>query len=269
MERQGDKMKDQFTYDFAITAVLVIGGISGCFRVEAELTDPNDDDADTSGDAGSDADTDADMDTDSDTDTDSDSDADTDTDTDSDGDTDTGSEITHPDCTEHYPDPPPPVPEVNMDETGRPYFDHWRDHECDNVTYLLCRDNLAECVLWEGEDGWCYQLEDGGEGVCAFPDLDIWCSGGIQAVLSYKDGDCFMCLPVVSHAAACCEGIPGVDCRAWPYPADGRPGMVCARHEDGEGGRLCGPTKGSGYGTCQCPEVYGTNPDLGPDCWPW
>ena len=76
-------------------------------------------------------------------------------------------------------------------------------------------------------------------------------------------------MPVESHAAACCNEIPGVDCREWPYPGDGSPGMVCARHEDCEPGLVCGPPSGSGYGICMCPEIYGMEPGPAPWCWPW
>jgi hypothetical protein len=76
-------------------------------------------------------------------------------------------------------------------------------------------------------------------------------------------------MPIEAHAAACCNEIPGVDCREWPYPADGAPGMVCARHEDCEPGLVCGPPTGSGYGICQCPETYGSEPGPASYCWSW
>jgi len=165
-------------------------------------------------------------------------------------------------CAEPLPDPLPSLPSINIDPTGAPRFDDWRDYPCDSeeVAGLACIDD-ADC-----EPLTCYRLNSAGEGVCTYADADIWCDGEGEAI-SYRDGACWACMPPLAHAAACCAGIAGVDCRAWPYPANGSPGMICARHEDCESGLLCGPHRGSGFGICQCPEVHGSDLVPAEVCW--
>ena len=87
-------------------------------------------------------------------------------------------------------------------------------------------------------------------------DIDVRCDGEGEAV-GYHDGQCWMCMPAEAHARACCDGLAGFDCRAWPFPSDGKPGMVCARHADCEPGLVCGRggEYSGGYGICQCPGV--------------
>jgi len=162
----------------------------------------------------------------------------------------------------------PVVPAVNKDAGNRPLFDYWRDYDCEDVGDLYCTSGDYDCQAVSDFDE-CFAVDfDGEEGVCAYMDGDSMCDGEGEA-MGWQDGACYGCVPVESHAAACCAGIDGVDCRSWPFPGDGKPGMICARHEDCEEGLLCGPPAGGGYGICQCPELYGTRPDTGPDCWRW
>jgi len=198
--------------------------------------------------------------------TDTDSDIDGDADTDSDSDSDSDGDGVHSACLQPAPDPLPALPEINLDSSDRPLFDHWRDFECEDVAVLYCGDEPNNC-----ENGFdfdeCRSLVVGDdEGVCAYGDGDVWCDGEGEAI-GWNDGGCFACMPVESRAAACCAGIEGVDCREWPYPADGKPGMICARHEDCELGLVCGPPHGSGFGLCQCPETYGSEPQSPDYCW--
>lgn len=165
----------------------------------------------------------------------------------------------HVSCVEALPERLPPVPPFNAIRGGRPAFDQWRDIECDDfLTRSICRTD-ADCGSLR-----CLPLAEDGLGVCTFGDIDIWCDGEGE-VMSYGDGGCYTCLPPEHHAAACCEGVEGVDCRAWPFPSDGPPGTPCARHEDCEPGLLCGRGPGSGYGLCQCPEGDLEDPEA--TCW--
>ncbi len=165
-------------------------------------------------------------------------------------------------CEEPAVCPLPVVPRVNMDDGGRPLFDSWRDVACEDAASLLCTGESSNC--WPHT---CFPLAWSGEGVCAYPDGDSSCDGEGEAV-GYGGGHCVFCLPPESLAAACCAGLDGVDCRAWPFPADGKPGMICARHEDCEPGLICGPAWGTGYGICQCPEHYHLLPSPAPGVCP-
>jgi hypothetical protein len=105
----------------------------------------------------------------------------------------------------------------------------------------------------EGED----------DGVCTSFDVDSWCDGEGQAI-GYGELGCWICGPLEARARACCDGLPGFDCRGWPYPSDGPPGAICARHLDCQPGLLCAaPANGSGYGICACP---GVAPSQDPRC---
>lgn len=162
--------------------------------------------------------------------------------------------ITHSCCTQPLPAMMPSLPMVNQAADGRPLFDVWRDLACPVEVWTCDIDDPATCLPWN-----CLRMNEKGEGVCVYGDVDSECNGEGEAV-GYRDGQCWICMPAVVHKAACCEGIDGVDCRTWPFPADGRPGMVCARHEDCEPGLICGASQGSGYGICQCPEMIGREP---------
>lgn len=170
--------------------------------------------------------------------------------------------IQHAACSLATPDVLPPLPAVNVMANGRPKLDLWRDLGCESSevnAIELCGDN-------DGCSGQKLCIDSDGQGVCTYADVDIWCDGEGE-VMGYGNGDCWTCLHVEAHAKACCEGLAGFDCRAWPFPADGKPGMVCARHEDCEAGLLCGASRGSGYGICQCPGLDAEGvapPDL---CW--
>jgi hypothetical protein len=158
--------------------------------------------------------------------------------------------VQHPACGQPTPDPMPPITGVQFDPTGRPTFDLWRDLSCSGSPASVTSCNgSGQC-----DNGSC--LVSGDDGVCTYSDVDIWCDGE-GSVMGFAYGACWMCSPDPVHAAACCAEVEGFDCRAWPYPGNSAPGMVCARHEDCEAGLVCGATAGDGYGICQCP---GTDP---------
>lgn len=163
--------------------------------------------------------------------------------------TDAPSEVQHPACALPFPATAPPLPPINWDADDRPRFDEWRDLGCEGLDAGTCEapDN-AFC-------GKCLKGVEDGTGVCVLGDSDIWCDGGSAEgeALGFGGGDCWQCAPLSAHAFACCNFPEGYDCRAWPYPSDGPPNSICARHEDCEPGLVCGPHRGSGYGICQCP----------------
>lgn len=152
----------------------------------------------------------------------------------------------HASCELPFPDPAPALPPINMGPDEHPRFDDWTQFDCESVTHPTCED--------PGEQpcGRCLRGVEGGPGVCTYADSDIWCDGEGEAV-GYGDGTCWLCSPPEARARACCDFPEGFDCRAWPYPSDGPPGSICARHEDCEPGLVCGAHRGKGYGICQCP----------------
>lgn len=154
--------------------------------------------------------------------------------------------------------PLPALPAVNADPTGRPSFADWEDVMCDTLTGAIC---TGDGPCGQFSTNVCIQGVPGGEGICVFGDSDPSCGGGDGEALNYQNFACWICAFPELHAEACCAGLAGFDCRSWPFPADGPPGSVCARHEDCEAGLLCGAHTGSGYGICQCP---GGSGDLSP-----
>lgn len=166
--------------------------------------------------------------------------------------------IQHAECGRPLPETLPEVPTIRQNATGRPLFDLWRDISCSAaIEAETCSEASGAGGASSGCLGLCFRGEPSAEdGVCTYGDIDVSCDGEGE-VIGYHDGQCWMCSPPEVHARACCEGFAGFDCRAWPFPADGKPGMVCARHEDCEAGLVCGPggTYASGYGICQCPGV--------------
>jgi len=173
-------------------------------------------------------------------------------------------------CERALPETLPEVPTIRENATGRPLFDLWRDVSCDDATEAeLCSEASGIGGASSGCGGLCFRGEPSAEdGVCSYGDIDVSCDGEGE-VIGYNDGQCWMCSPPRVHARACCEGFAGFDCRAWPFPADGKPGMVCARHDDCEAGLVCGPggTYASGYGICQCPGVDLELPELCDFLW--
>jgi len=173
-----------------------------------------------------------------------------------------GSRKHHINCELPLDEPLPELPEVPMTADGRPLFDTWRDMDCEEAE--------AQTSLCSGagtQPGACILGDSGGQGVATFGDVDTRCDGE-GPVIGHHHGQCWVCSPVEVHARACCEMLAGFDCRAWPYPADGKPGMVCARHGDCEPGLLCGAggDYAGGYGICQCPGLSG--PVQQPEsCW--
>lgn len=165
-----------------------------------------------------------------------------------------GPGIVHASCGAPTPEPMPPEPVVNVDSAGRPKFDLWRDLDCDAVSQYLCDPGggTADCPSIGG--AMCLTTDPQTGGVCANWDSDLSCDGEGE-ILGYGYGACWLCAPIEAHAAACCAGLAGFDCRAWPYPSNGAPGTTCARHADCEPGLVCGAPAGGGYGICQCPET--------------
>lgn len=160
--------------------------------------------------------------------------------------TDSPPEVQHPACSAPFPAVAPALPPINWGPDERPRFDDWRDLGCEELDATSCEkpDN--------GPCGTCLKGVEDGPGVCTTFDIDIWCDGEGEA-LGYGEGTCWTCAPLAARAFACCNFPEGFDCRAWPYPSDGPPGSICARHEDCEPGLVCGAHLGEGYGICQCP----------------
>jgi hypothetical protein len=156
--------------------------------------------------------------------------------------------IKHAACMSELPTVLPDVPSVDVTPAGRPNFDLWRDLDCSMINDVTLCDSTTICDT-SGKYGLCIQF--GSQGICGIDD-DTMCDGG-EYVVGSQDGKCQGCASIAQHAGACCLGLQGFDCRAWPYPSDGKPGMVCARHEDCEPGLLCGAGEGEGFGICQCP----------------
>jgi hypothetical protein len=153
----------------------------------------------------------------------------------------------HAVCEVPFPEPAPPLPPINFAPDATPRFDDWTDLDCANLTATACgRPEDPPC------NGICLRGTADGPGVCTFGDIDIWCDGEGEAI-GYGEGTCWACSPSAVRALACCEFPDGYDCRHWPYPSDGPPGSICARHEDCEAGLVCGAHRGKGYGICQCP----------------
>ena len=159
--------------------------------------------------------------------------------------------IQHDSCAAPVPDELPPLPAINVNASGRPLFDFWRDLSPGSLPDLACTvETAGDCP-----EGACLILDfASGAGVCRSVGSDLACDGEGEAMGWYDDA-CFACVSLESHAFACDSGIAGVDCRAWPFPADGAPGAICGAHEDCEPGLLCGASIGSGYGVCQCPDL--------------
>ncbi|MCY1056556.1 hypothetical protein [Nannocystis sp. SCPEA4] len=151
----------------------------------------------------------------------------------------------HAACELPFPEPAPALPPINMGPDDTPKFDDWTDLACESLADLTCD---AQC-------GRCLRGVEDGPGVCSFSDADIWCDGDGEAVGYGGEDACYICSPPEVRAFACCNFPEGFDCRVWPYPSDGPPGSICARHEDCEPGLVCGPHRGTGYGVCQCPGI--------------
>lgn len=172
---------------------------------------------------------------------------------------DAGHAIRHASCAQSFAAGAAEPDGIDRDPGGRPRFDLWRDLGCGpSVMWGYCdsptelgADRCSTC-LWGGE-GVDYA-------VCVGPDVGQDCGPG-SAPAGYSAGvgdatQCVTCLAAAARALVCCDKQPGYDCREWPYPADGRPGMLCARHADCEPGLEC-KANAHGYGTCECPENDG------------
>ena len=142
-----------------------------------------------------------------------------------------------------------PTPDINTEDDGQPSFLNYKSLDCDALPQLVCSTD-ADCPGGDFSD--CIKPPGAPQGVCSSFDIDIWCDGEGE-VMGYGDGSCWTCIQPESHAAACCAGLDGFDCRDWPFTAGG-PGSVCATSDNCEAGLICGEHRGSGYGICRCPE---------------
>lgn len=172
----------------------------------------------------------------------------------------------HTACKVPAPATLPSLPSINSDAAGRPAFDFWRDRSCGEVEgYPLCGE---PSIIADYGCGSCmHGVAGSSEGVCNYGDADSWCDGEGE-LLSFRDGACHICAPIEAKARACCEGLVGFDCRAWPYPGDSKPGQACARHEDCESGLVC-KQGGTGYGLCLCPDIFAEDLRGDTDCFTW
>jgi hypothetical protein len=164
-------------------------------------------------------------------------------------------------CSEPLPDPLPDPPDVPRDGTGLPLFASWQNIVPENTGDFYCNPiQGVECGPAAGNTDTCHVVDPAtGDGFCTFFDADISCDGEGQ-LISFDNGRCWTCGPVASHAALCAQDVAGVDCRTYPFPGNGIAGEPCAVHEDCGAGLLCGAGAGDGYGICQCPESFGSNP---------
>jgi hypothetical protein len=164
--------------------------------------------------------------------------------------------ITHASCIVAPPSAAP-APAVKRDATGRPTFDWWRDLDCGAIPALeTCREDLD---TWSCQQ--CLYASEATEAGAADAGLCVYdwnlsdCLQLYHAVANVRQGSCLLCETPEWKAQACCSGALGIDCRAWPYPADSRPGEPCARHADCEPGLLCKVSAGMDFGVCTCPEA--------------
>jgi hypothetical protein len=157
----------------------------------------------------------------------------------------------HVSCSLAATDPRDPA-DIAVDATGRPLFDLYRDVACaDAAEQPLCDDDDV-CE----RTGFCLESEQGG-GVCSGPGLDR------QFILTLDAGRCFQRASLMARVQACCQALPGFDCRAWPYDRSSKPGELCARTRDCEPGLVCSPYLLEGFGLCVCPDGLATEVD---DC---
>ncbi len=136
---------------------------------------------------------------------------------------------------------------IAVDATGRPLFDLYRDIACEDVASHPVCDQDAPCA-----GASCIQSGEA-PGVCEDSrNLNNF-------VLTMDGGRCHEQTSRAAHAKACCEGLQGFDCRAWPYASTSKPGELCARSLDCEPGLVCEPYFTSGFGLCLCPDAKHAN----------
>jgi hypothetical protein len=159
----------------------------------------------------------------------------------------------HPACSVPRGTSLPPVVGVHGDASGRPAFDFWRDLGCESVAdYPTCEVPRQVTALG---DWHCYKCSyRTGTGICSADDSTRCATSGNE-LLTLGEGRCHLCAPVEAKARACCAELPDIDCRAWPYPANSKPGEGCARHDDCEPGLVCRVLADQGYGLCVCPDA--------------
>ncbi|MFT3926367.1 MAG: hypothetical protein QM778_27730 [Myxococcales bacterium] len=147
----------------------------------------------------------------------------------------------------------PPNPTLTMIH-DRPLFDQWRDLDCGKVAdYPLCGVGHFDDSISFNCDV-CLTPVDATEGVCTPFSHFSTC---LDSVLSMSDGLCGACAPFEAKARACCAGLAGFDCKAWPYHHEAKRGQDCATHEDCEPGLIC-RTVSPFLARCTCPEEDGS-----------
>ena len=173
---------------------------------------------------------------------------------------DAGGPLRHVSCIAPLPSELPEPPYVGVSASGRPWFDTYRDLSCPDLEKVPTCANDGDCP---GSS--CLHLASAA-GVCRPTIFDV-----STLVSSFDGGRCVAKLTFEAQARACCAGLPGFDCREWPYPGDGQPGERCARHQDCQTGLLCKQANldashvtVSGLGVCLCPEV-GNDPGTDSD----
>jgi hypothetical protein len=151
----------------------------------------------------------------------------------------------HDSCAFSAPSTLPEPPVVDVDASGRPLFDGYRDLACpDEASVELCPPEVV-CVT-----GSCLSRDRETTGLCQS-------SGFVARVpAAFGAGKCVAWLTPGELAAACCAELPGFVCEDWPYRrASGRLGL-CARHDDCEDGLVCKQLADAEVrvGVCVCPD---------------
>ncbi len=166
-----------------------------------------------------------------------------------DADTDAGQDVPvrHPTCS-IVADSPRDPDDIAVDATGRPFFDLYRDVSCDVASSYPTCETDAQC----GPTASCIHSENQ-RGICEEPNHEG------EFVLTLDAGRCQAMAPLKAHAKACCDMLPGFDCRAWPYPSSSKPGELCARARDCEPGLICERYFTEGFGLCICPDGKAAN----------
>ncbi len=155
------------------------------------------------------------------------------------------SPVRHASCAIAAPSPLPLAPQILTDARGRPVFDRYRDISCEEAADSATCTQVLDC----GPGSRCILLDQPGIGVCGDRQAEVY------PAMSFDDGRCVTHRSDLAHARACCDGLPGFDCRVWPYQQSSTPGQLCARHEDCELGLVCKERRYSGVGLCVCPDL--------------
>ncbi len=134
--------------------------------------------------------------------------------------------------------------QVEVGPTGRPIFDLYRDISCDQAASHPTCSNSSEC-----EDGFCAIGGAQQIGYCR-PDTSTPLSP-----TTFDSGACLDWLPLPARKKACCDEVPGVDCRPWPFETKSGPRLLCATQKDCELGLVCKQYAPSSIAVCVCPDL--------------